>query len=61
MLKKPKRVSIRQFFVQVEQLNSYFETLPCLFNSLKANQATKTVLPLDDTDLATPLLHMCPA
>eukprot|EP00804_Cyclotella_cryptica_P023910 CCRYP_010028-RA/>CCRYP_010028-RA protein AED:0.35 eAED:0.68 QI:0/0/0/1/0/0/6/0/715 len=60
-LKKPNRVSIRQFFVQVEQLNSYLETLPCLYNSPKANQATKKILPLDDADLATHLLSMCPA
>jgi hypothetical protein len=60
-LKKPNRVSIRQFFVRVEQLNSYLETLPCLFNSPKANQVTKKVLPLDDADLATHLLRMCPA
>eukprot|EP00804_Cyclotella_cryptica_P019333 CCRYP_006197-RA/>CCRYP_006197-RA protein AED:0.33 eAED:0.81 QI:0/0/0/1/1/1/2/0/425 len=60
-LKKPNRVSIRQFFVRVEQLNSYLETLPCLYYSPKANQATKKVLPLDDADLATHLFHMCPA
>eukprot|EP00804_Cyclotella_cryptica_P007465 CCRYP_002661-RA/>CCRYP_002661-RA protein AED:0.40 eAED:1.00 QI:0/-1/0/1/-1/1/1/0/374 len=60
-LKKPNRVSIRQFFVRVEQLNSYLETLPCLYYSPKANQATKKVLPLDDADLATRLLRMCPA
>ncbi len=55
-LKKPNRVSIHQFFVRVEQLNSYLETLPCLFNSPKANQATKKVLPLDDGHLAIRLL-----
>eukprot|EP00804_Cyclotella_cryptica_P012252 CCRYP_013850-RA/>CCRYP_013850-RA protein AED:0.42 eAED:0.44 QI:0/0/0/1/1/1/2/0/306 len=60
-LKKPNRVLIRQFFVRVEQLNSYLETLPCLYYSPKANQATKKVLPLDDADLATHLLRMCPA
>ena len=60
-MKKPNQVSIRQFFVRVEQLNSYLETLPCLFNSPKANQATKKVLPLDDADLTTHLLCMCPA
>eukprot|EP00804_Cyclotella_cryptica_P011365 CCRYP_016035-RA/>CCRYP_016035-RA protein AED:0.37 eAED:0.38 QI:0/-1/0/1/-1/1/1/0/139 len=60
-LKKPNRVSIRQFFVRVEQLNSYLETLPCLYYSPKANQATEKVLPLDDADLATHLLRMCPA
>jgi hypothetical protein len=51
MLKKANRVSIHQFFVQVEQLNSYLEMLPCLYYSLKANQATKKVLPLDDANL----------
>eukprot|EP00804_Cyclotella_cryptica_P015513 CCRYP_003554-RA/>CCRYP_003554-RA protein AED:0.37 eAED:1.00 QI:0/0/0/1/1/1/2/0/455 len=60
-LKKPNWVSIRQFFVQVEQLNSYLETLPCTYYSPKANQATKKVLPIDDADLATHLLRMCPA
>ena len=60
-LKKPNRVSIRQFFVRVEQLNSYLERLPCLFYSPKANSTTKEILPLDDADLATHLLLMCPA
>jgi hypothetical protein len=58
-LKKPNRVLICQLFVQVEQLNSYLETLPCLFNSPKANQATKKVLPLDNAELVTHLLQMC--
>ena len=35
--------------------------LPCLFYSPKANPTTKEVLPLDDADLATHLLRMCPA
>ena len=60
-LRKPNRVPIRQFLVRVEQLNSYLETLPCLYYSPSANQATKKVLPLDDADLATHLLRMCPA
>eukprot|EP00804_Cyclotella_cryptica_P013533 CCRYP_017230-RA/>CCRYP_017230-RA protein AED:0.33 eAED:0.70 QI:0/0/0/0.66/1/1/3/0/339 len=42
-------------------INSYLETLLCLFYSPNANQATKKVLPLDDADLATQLLRMCPA
>ena len=58
-LKKPNWVSIRQFFIQAEQLNSYLKTLPCLFYSPKVNLTTKEVLPLDDTDLATHLLCMC--
>jgi len=59
-LKKPNRVPIRQFFVRVEQLNCYLESLPGLFNSPKANSATKPVTPLEDADLATHLLRMCP-
>ena len=35
--------------------------LPCLFYSPKANPTAKEVLPLDDADLATHLLRMCPA
>ena len=52
MLRKPNRVLICQFLVRVEQLNSYLETLPCLYYSPSTNQATKKVLPLDDADLA---------
>ena len=59
-LRKPNRVLICQFLVRVKQLNSYLENLPCLYYSSNANQATKVVKPLDDSDLATHLLHMCP-
>eukprot|EP00804_Cyclotella_cryptica_P020405 CCRYP_012622-RA/>CCRYP_012622-RA protein AED:0.45 eAED:1.00 QI:0/0/0/1/1/1/2/0/438 len=52
---------LQVFRHDAEQLNSYLETLPCLYYSPKANQATKKVLPLDDADLATHLLRMCPA
>eukprot|EP00804_Cyclotella_cryptica_P020538 CCRYP_003393-RA/>CCRYP_003393-RA protein AED:0.40 eAED:0.79 QI:0/0/0/1/1/1/2/0/347 len=44
-----------------DSFHDYLETLPCLYYSPKANQATKKVLPLDDADLATHLLRMCPA
>ena len=60
-LRKPNRVPIRQFLVRVEQLNSYLENLPCLYYSSNATQVTKMVTPLDDADLATHLLRMCPA
>ena len=60
-LRKPNQIPIRQFLVRVEQLHSYLETLPCLYYSPSANQATKHVLPSDDANLATHLLHMCPA
>ena len=45
MLKMPYRVPMRQFFECMEQLNSYLENLPCLYNSPKANFGTKPVLP----------------
>ena len=59
-LKKPNRVPIWQFFVRVEQLSSYLENLLSLFQSPKANSATKLVTPLKDVDLAMHLLQMCP-
>ena len=55
-LKKLNRVPIPQFFVQVEQLNSYLETLPSLFQSLKMNLATKPVKPLKYANLTMLLL-----
>jgi hypothetical protein len=42
--------------MRVEQLNNYLKTLPGLYNSQKANSATKPVTPLKDADLATHLL-----
>ena len=60
-LRKPNQIPICQFLVCVEQLNSYLEMLQCLYYSPSANQATKQVLPLDNANLATHLLRMCPA
>ena len=60
-LRKPNRIPICQFLVQVQQLNCYVVTLPCLYYSPSANKATKQVLPLDNADLAIHLLCMCPA
>jgi hypothetical protein len=59
-LKKPNRVLVRQFFKQVEQLNSYIKNLPCMYYSPKVNGATKSVLLLDDSNLAMHLLCTCP-
>ena len=59
-LKKPKQVSMCEFFAQVEQLISYLETLPFLHYNPKTNPVTKRVLPLDDFDLSTHLFCMCP-
>jgi hypothetical protein len=55
-LKRSNRINIWKFFVHVEQLISYLEGLPGLFNSPKANLAAKQVMLLKDTDLATHLL-----
>ena len=55
-LKKPKRVQIWQFFVQVEQLNSYLKNLLSSLQSLKVNLTTKMVMPIKDADLVTHLL-----
>ena len=43
----------------MEQLNSYLEKLPVLFQSPKANSATKLVMPFEDADLMMHLLKMC--
>ena len=51
-LRKPNRIPICQFLGRIKQLNSYLETLPCLYYSPSANPATKQVLPLDDANLA---------
>ena len=56
-LKKPNQVPVRQFFKQVEQLNSYLKNLPFLYYSPKVNSASKLVLLLDDSDLVTHLLY----
>jgi hypothetical protein len=61
MLRKPNRIPNHQFLVQAKQLYSYIETLPCLYDSPSMNHATKQVLPLDNADLMTRLLCMCPA
>ncbi len=58
-LKKPNRVPIQQFCVQVEQLNSYLKNLLSLFQSPKANSETKPVTPLKDADLTMHLFRMC--
>ncbi len=55
-LKKPNWFPIWKFSVQVEQLNSYLKKMASLFQSPKANLASKPVMPLKDADLATHLL-----
>jgi hypothetical protein len=61
MLKKPERVSIRQFVQHVEQLNSYISQLPCWYYSpnVKANTIPMNVL-FTEADLSSHILKMCP-
>jgi len=59
-LKKPQRVTVRAFFVRVEQLNSYIKYLPSLYNSPKAVESTVLAEPFTDAQLAVLLLRMCP-
>jgi hypothetical protein len=61
VLKKPQRVSIRQFVQCVEQLNSYISQLPCWYYSpsVKANTIPMNV-PFAKADLASQVLQMCP-
>jgi hypothetical protein len=60
-LRKPNRVPIHQFLLRVKQLNSHLDNLPCLYFCASTNQATTIIKPLDNSDLATHFLRMCPA
>ncbi len=61
VLKRPQRVSIRQFVQHVEQLNSYISQLPCWYYSpkVKANMIPMNV-PFAKADLSSHVLQMCP-
>jgi hypothetical protein len=61
VLKKPQRVSIRQFVQHVEQLNSYISQLPCWYYSpsVKVNKIPMNV-PFAEADLSSHVLRMCP-
>jgi hypothetical protein len=61
VLKKPQRISIRQFVQPVEQLNSYISQLPCWYYSpsMKANTIPMNV-PFVEADLSSHVLRMCP-
>jgi hypothetical protein len=57
-LKKPNRVSIRQFVQRVQHLNGYLDLLPCTFYSKCTTKLTKEVEPFDDANLASHILKM---
>jgi hypothetical protein len=61
VLKKPQRVSIRQFVQRVEQLNSYISQLPCWYYSPSVKTTTIPMnVPFAKADLASHVLRMCP-
>jgi hypothetical protein len=53
MIRKPQRVTVRQFVSRIGVLNDYLAYLPMVFNSLMAIAGTKKMnVPFDETDLA---------
>jgi hypothetical protein len=61
VLKKPQRVSIRQFVQRVEQLNAYVTQLPCWYYSPSYNPSmTPANVSFTKADLASHVLRMCP-
>ena len=60
VLKKPGRIPVRAFFTRVEQLNSYIELLPSIYNSPKATTSTRPAKPFSEAELANHILRACP-
>jgi hypothetical protein len=53
MIKKPQRVTVRQFVSRMGVLNDYLAYLPTVFDSLMAIAGTKKMnMPFDEADLA---------
>ncbi len=60
-LKKPQRISVRQFVRQVEQLNAYIAQMPCFYYSPQANASTKPEnFPFPEAELGAHVLQICP-
>jgi len=60
VLKKPKRLSVRQLFQRVEELNATLDYLPCIYYSPKANANSEPVRSFSDCVLANHLYRMVP-
>ncbi len=61
VLKKPQRISIRQFVQRVEQLNFYISQLPCWYYSPSVKAKTIPMnVPFAEADLSSHILQMCP-
>jgi hypothetical protein len=58
-IKKPQRVTVRQFMLRMGVLNDYLAYLPTVFNSLMAVAGTKKMnVPFDEADLAGIVLNL---
>jgi hypothetical protein len=61
VLKKPQRLSIRQFVRRVEQLNAYITQMPCFYYRPHVNASTKPKnVPFTEAELGANVLRMCP-
>jgi hypothetical protein len=61
VLKKPQRVTVRQFVRRVERLNAYITQMPCFYYSPNANASTKPEnVPFTEVELGAHVLRMCP-
>jgi hypothetical protein len=61
VLKKPQRVTVRQFVRRVEHLNAYIAQMPCFYYSPNANASTKPEnVPFMEAELGAHVLRMCP-
>jgi hypothetical protein len=61
VLKKLKRINVRQFVRRVEQLNAYIAQMPCFFYSPHANASTKPEnILFTEAELGSHVLRMCP-
>ena len=60
VLKKPKKLSVRQVFQRVEELNNTLDHLPCIFYSPKATPNVEPVKAFTDCQLANHLYRMVP-
>ena len=60
-LRKPNKVTIRNFIARIEQVNSYLGRLPGLIDSPKKIKTTKAIEPFDEADFSQLILNMCPS
>ncbi len=62
MIKKPQRVTVRQFMSRMGVLNDYLAYLPTVFDWLMAVTGTKKKnMPFDEADLARIVLNLVPS